>query len=309
MPPSKSRSRVATATPKVKVRRGSHARPRYVIAAFAGPLLLIAAVLSFYYVTLSRVIETRLTGRRAILATDLRPAFRAARRPVAHRGQPDRSPERSRLRRPADRQGARRVRRRSERRRAVDARRPTGRHRRPRRVRAGRSQARTPATAAIRRIERAAEAVTGPRRPRTAAPRRAGDRTTARSAAMCRWRRFRKHVSDAVLAIEDRRFYDHPGVDPIGSAAAISPTCAATSPTWSAAARSRSRSSRTLLLTPEKTLTRKLQEQFMALVLERRFRRTRSSSCISTTCLSGSAARSRSTASPRRRGSSSARTC
>ncbi len=49
---------------------------------------------------------------RALLAADLRPAARAARRPVADRGRPDRAPQRSRLRRPADRQRARPVRRR-----------------------------------------------------------------------------------------------------------------------------------------------------------------------------------------------------
>ena len=35
---------------------------RYLVAAFAGPLILIVSVLSYYYVTLSRVIETRLHG-------------------------------------------------------------------------------------------------------------------------------------------------------------------------------------------------------------------------------------------------------
>ena len=50
-----------------------------------------------------------------------------------------------------------------------------------------------------------------------------------------------------------------------------SPTCAATSRTWSAAARSRSRSSRTRSSRPRRRCARKVQEQFMALVLESRF--------------------------------------
>ena len=60
-PASKSRPRVQTAAPKVKARR-KRRWLRYLIAAFAGPLLLIVAVLSYYYVTLSRVIEMRLHG-------------------------------------------------------------------------------------------------------------------------------------------------------------------------------------------------------------------------------------------------------
>jgi membrane peptidoglycan carboxypeptidase len=43
----------------------------------------------------------------------------------------------------------------------------------------------------------------------------------------------------AVLAIEDRRFYEHPGIDPLGmGGASCSATSSATSPTWRAAARS-----------------------------------------------------------------------
>ena len=60
-PASKSRPRVPTASPKVKTRR-KRRWLRYMVAVFAGPLILIAAVLSYYYVTLSRVIELRLHG-------------------------------------------------------------------------------------------------------------------------------------------------------------------------------------------------------------------------------------------------------
>ena len=64
----------------------------------------------------------------------------------------------------------------------------------------------------------------------------------------------------AVLAIEDRRFYDHPGIDPIRTSARSSPTCAARSQylvggsTHHAAAGARTSSS-----TPEKSLKRKLR--------------------------------------------------
>jgi penicillin-binding protein 1B len=79
-----------------------------------------------------------------------------------------------------------------------------------------------------------------------------------------------QHMVQAVLAIEDRRFYDHVGVDPIGIASAV----------WGYAsgkdARMRGGSTITqqliknTFLTPERSPLRKLQDQFMALILERR---------------------------------------
>ena len=66
----KSRPRIARQPAKpgkpAKAARAKGRRPRrwlwYVVAAFTGPLLLIVSVLAYYYVTLSRVIETRLHG-------------------------------------------------------------------------------------------------------------------------------------------------------------------------------------------------------------------------------------------------------
>jgi penicillin-binding protein 1B len=79
-----------------------------------------------------------------------------------------------------------------------------------------------------------------------------------------------QQVVHAVLAIEDRRFYDHVGVDPIGIAAAL----------WGYAsgkdARLRGGSTVTqqliknTFLTQERSPIRKLQDQFMALILERK---------------------------------------
>ncbi len=84
-----------------------------------------------------------------------------------------------------------------------------------------------------------------------------------------------RHVVQAVLAIEDRRFYEHPGVDPIGTAAAI----------FSNLRGDRSRGGgstitqqlirnvflASLIAKPtERSIKRKLLEQWMALVLERR---------------------------------------
>ncbi len=74
----------------------------------------------------------------------------------------------------------------------------------------------------------------------------------------------------AVLAIEDRRFYEHPGIDPIGIVGAV----------WEYATggRSRMRGASTLtqqlikntFLSPDRSPTRKFQEWIMSIALERR---------------------------------------
>ena len=74
----------------------------------------------------------------------------------------------------------------------------------------------------------------------------------------------------AVLAIEDRRFYDHPGIDPIGI------TSAAIDNVFGRKKYLRSGSTLTqqlvknTFLTPEQTLKRKVSEWFMSVALERR---------------------------------------
>ena len=54
-----------------------------------------------------------------------------------------------------------------------------------------------------------------------------------------------EHVRQAVLAIEDQRFYDHPGVDPIRAVGALMSNLRGNKKYLEGAARSRSRSSRT----------------------------------------------------------------
>ena len=80
-----------------------------------------------------------------------------------------------------------------------------------------------------------------------------------------------KHVIDAVLAIEDRRFYDHPGVDVIRAVGALVTNLRGDRPYLVGGSTLTQQIVKNTFLTPEKTLRRKLQEQFMALVLESRF--------------------------------------
>jgi penicillin-binding protein 1B len=117
-----------------------------------------------------------------------------------------------------------------------------------------------------------------------------------------------QRVIHAVLAIEDRRFYDHPGVDPIRAVGALLTNMRGDRPYLVGGSTLTQQIVKNTFLTPEKSLRRKLQEQFMAIVLETRFTRIRSSSCTSTTSSSGSAGRSRSMAWRKAPASSSAST-
>ena len=83
--------------------------------------------------------------------------------------------------------------------------------------------------------------------------------------------RIPEHVRQAVLAIEDRRFFAHPGVDPIRTIGAIITNVRGDRPYLVGGSTLTQQFVKNTFLTPEKTPQRKLQEQFMALVLESRF--------------------------------------
>ncbi len=78
------------------------------------------------------------------------------------------------------------------------------------------------------------------------------------------------HLTQAVLAIEDRRFYDHPGIDPIRILAALRTNLRGDKPYLVGASTLTQQLVKNFFLSPEKTIRRKLLEQFMAIVLERR---------------------------------------
>ena len=79
-----------------------------------------------------------------------------------------------------------------------------------------------------------------------------------------------KHVTQAVLAIEDKRFYDHPGIDPIRIVGAIVTNIRGTRRYLEGASTITQQLVKNFFLTPEKSFRRKLQEQFLAVVLETR---------------------------------------
>jgi penicillin-binding protein 1B len=79
-----------------------------------------------------------------------------------------------------------------------------------------------------------------------------------------------QHMIQAVLAIEDRRFYDHVGVDPIGIASAVWDYVSGRKAYLRGGSTLTQQLIKNTFLTQERSPLRKLQDQFMALILERR---------------------------------------
>ncbi len=75
------------------------------------------------------------------------------------------------------------------------------------------------------------------------------------------------HLIQAVLAIEDRRFYSHPGIDPIGILRAFWANLRA-GRTLQGGSTITQQLAKNLFLTPDRTMRRKLQEMLLALRLE-----------------------------------------
>jgi penicillin-binding protein 1B len=74
----------------------------------------------------------------------------------------------------------------------------------------------------------------------------------------------------AVLAIEDRRFYDHPGIDPIGIMSAAIDNLFGRKKYLRSGSTVTQQLVKNTFLTPEQTLKRKVSEWFMSVALERR---------------------------------------
>ena len=87
------------------------------------------------------------------------------------------------------------------------------------------------------------------------------------------------HLQHAVVAIEDRRFHRHPGVDPIGLARATFATSASAG-TVEGGSTLTQQLARTLYLSNARTYGRKAKEAAIAMLLEScASPRNRSSSC------------------------------
>jgi penicillin-binding protein 1A len=79
-----------------------------------------------------------------------------------------------------------------------------------------------------------------------------------------------KHLIEAVLSVEDRRFYHHFGIDPFGLARAMLANIRAGR--WVQGGSTITQQlAKNMFLTPDKTLRRKVQEAVMAISIERKF--------------------------------------
>ncbi len=81
------------------------------------------------------------------------------------------------------------------------------------------------------------------------------------------------YVPKAFIAIEDRRFYEHYGVDPFGIARALVANVLHRGVAQGGSTITQ-QLAKNLFLTQERTITRKLQEVLLALWLERKFSKT-----------------------------------
>jgi penicillin-binding protein 1A len=81
------------------------------------------------------------------------------------------------------------------------------------------------------------------------------------------------YVPKAFVAIEDRRFYDHYGIDPMGIARAVVANVMHRGVAQGGSTLTQ-QLAKNLFLTQERTVTRKLQEVLLALWLERKFSKT-----------------------------------
>jgi penicillin-binding protein 1B len=79
-----------------------------------------------------------------------------------------------------------------------------------------------------------------------------------------------QRMVQAVLAIEDRRFYDHPGIDPIGITSAMIGNVFGSRKYLRGGSTITQQLVKNTFLTPEKTPRRKVSEWFMSVALERR---------------------------------------
>jgi penicillin-binding protein 1B len=79
-----------------------------------------------------------------------------------------------------------------------------------------------------------------------------------------------QHMVNAVLAIEDRRFYEHPGIDPIAIVSAVFSNVFGKNEYLRGGSTLTQQLVKNTFLTQEKTIRRKMTEWFMSVVLERR---------------------------------------
>jgi penicillin-binding protein 1B len=240
-----------------------------VLVGLAGPMLVLSAVLGYYYVAFSRMIDARMRGemqrvdprvfarpfelRRGQSLSQLQLIERLNELGYAHRERAEQPGEFTigretlvMIPRDGPRQG-----------------------RTMRVVFTGRTKTRPPAT--VGRIEMVGAKIVAEEQLTLGAPLITALITTGREKRRdVPLQIIPQRMVQAVLAIEDRRFYDHAGVDPIGTIRALFTNVFGDKPYLSGGSTLTQQIVKNTFLTPEKSTRRKMIEWFMAVALERR---------------------------------------
>ena len=267
-PSAKAKATAKAAPKKRRVKLLGKRWKLYALVALAGPVLVMCGVMGYYYVVFSRMIDARIHGeiQRVDPRVFARPFEVRRGQAVSPRQLIDRLNELGYANRPqSDKPGEFTVGRDA----IVLTPRDGDRKGQTIRIVFGLRSAKTKETTAIDHLEIVGE---------KARPEQLTLDPPLVTALVSAGREKRRDVPlqqippqmiQAVLAIEDRRFYDHVGVDPIGIASAVWDYATGRKPYLRGGSTLTQQLIKNTFLTQERSPIRKLQDQFMALILER----------------------------------------
>jgi penicillin-binding protein 1B len=267
-PPTKAKATAKAASKKRRVKLLGKRWKLYALVALAGPVLVMCGVMGYYYVVFSRMIDARIHGeiQRVDPRVFARPFEVRRGQAVSPRQLIDRLNELGYANRPqSDKPGEFTVGRDA----IVLTPRDGDRKGQTIRIVFGMRSAKTKETTAIDHLEVVGE---------KARPEQLTLDPPLVTALVSAGREKRRDVPlqqippqmiQAVLAIEDRRFYDHVGVDPIGIASAVWDYTTGRKAYLRGGSTLTQQLIKNTFLTQERSPIRKLQDQFMALILER----------------------------------------
>ena len=268
-PPSKGKPAQAKATSRRRVKLLGKRWKLYALVALSGPLVVFLGVLGYYYVVFSRMIDARLHGdmQRVDPRVFARPFEVRKGQSVSPRQLVDRLNELGYANRAQSGQPGEFTIGRDA---IVLVPRDGDRKGQTVRIVFGMRSAKTKETTAIDHLEIVGEKARPEQLtldPPLITALVASGREKRRDVPL---QNIPQHMIQAVLAIEDRRFYDHVGVDPIGIASAVWDYVSGRKAYLRGGSTLTQQLIKNTFLTQERSPIRKMQDQFMALILERR---------------------------------------
>ena len=268
-PPSKGKPAQAKATPRRRVKLLGKRWKLYALVALSGPLFVFLGVLGYYYVVFSQMIDARLHGdmQRVDPRVFARPFEVRKGQSVSPRQLVDRLNELGYANRAQSGQPGEFTIGRDA---IVLVPRDGDRKGQTVRIVFGMRSAKTKETTAIDHLEIVGEKARPEQLtldPPLITALVASGREKRRDVPL---KNIPQHMIQAVLAIEDRRFYEHVGVDPIGIASAVWDYVSGRKAYLRGGSTLTQQLIKNTFLTQERSTIRKMQDQFMALILERR---------------------------------------